>query len=71
MFGDALDLAPIRVLACPPGWNRAFVPGRWFWRDWIVYPARDAFADFAAAPLGAQRRRSSTNSSTSTRLRPA
>jgi hypothetical protein len=54
MFGDALDLAPIRILACPPGWNRAFVPGRWFWRDWIVYPAREALADFAAAPLSAQ-----------------
>jgi hypothetical protein len=54
MFGDALDLAPIRILACPPGWNRAFVAGRWFRRDWIVYPARDALADFAKAPLNLQ-----------------
>ncbi len=54
MFGDALDLTPIRILACPPGWNRAFVAGRWFGRDWVVYPAKEALADFAAAPLAAQ-----------------
>jgi hypothetical protein len=54
MFGDALDLAPVRVLACPPGWRRAFVAGRWFGRDWMVYPAKAALTDFAAAPLAAQ-----------------
>jgi hypothetical protein len=54
MFGDALDLPPVRVFALPPGWNRAFVAGRWFGRDWMVMPARHALADFAAAELGAQ-----------------
>ena len=54
MFGDALDLAPVRILACPPGWNRTFVAGRWFRRDWIVYPAKDALTDYADAPLSNQ-----------------
>jgi hypothetical protein len=51
MFGDALDPEPVRVFACPPPWNRAFVAGRWFGRDWIVYPRSDARPDFAEAPL--------------------
>ncbi|HEY3814195.1 MAG TPA: hypothetical protein VGL66_13300 [Caulobacteraceae bacterium] len=53
-FGDALDLDPVRILACPPGWNRAFVAGRWFGRDWILYPAKDALTDYASAPLNTQ-----------------
>ena len=57
MFGDALDLDPIRILACPPGWaNRSpgLVAGRWFRRDWIIYPAKEALTDYAAAPLSDQ-----------------
>lgn len=37
VFGEALKLDAIRILAAP--FPRAFVPGRWFGRDWIVWPA--------------------------------
>ena len=53
-FGDALDYDVIRVLAAPWPVVRAFVPGRWFGRDWIVWPAQSLPADIAAAPLQAQ-----------------
>ena len=53
-FGAAIDLARVRIFSAPPRWSRAFVPGRWFSRDWIVFPAKDALADFADASLGAQ-----------------
>ena len=33
---------------------RAFVPGRWFGRDWIVWPERGLPEDFTAAPLKQQ-----------------
>ena len=39
-FGDALALDSIRFLPAPWPFDRAFVPGRWFGRDWIVWPAR-------------------------------
>jgi len=53
-FGDALNLGPIRFLPAPPPLSRAFVPGRWFGRDWIVWPRATLPADIAVAPLKLQ-----------------
>lgn len=54
VFGDALALDAIRILAAPPPLRRAFVPGRWFGRDWIVWPAATLPTDIATAPLRLQ-----------------
>jgi hypothetical protein len=51
VFGDALKLDPIRILAAPPPLARAFTAGRHAFRDWIVWPRASLPADFAAAPL--------------------
>ncbi len=53
-FGDSLRYELIRVLAAPWPLTRAFVPGRWFGRDWIVWPVRSLPEDIAAAALGLQ-----------------
>lgn len=50
-FGDALQLERLRFLSAPWPFDRAFVPGRWFGRDWIVWPGASLPADMAAAPL--------------------
>lgn len=52
VFGDALTLDGVRILASP--FPRAFVPGRWFGRDWIVWPHRGLPDDIAAAPVRIQ-----------------
>lgn len=49
VFGAAVDTARVRVFALPV-WNRAFVGGGGL----IVWPARTAAKDFAAAPLETQ-----------------
>ena len=51
-FGSALRLDRIRLIAWPFG--RAFVAGRWFGRDWIVWPRRTLPTDIATAPLRLQ-----------------
>ena len=53
-FGDALGPATVRLLPAPWPFDRAFVPGRWFGREWIIWPARSLPADIAAAPLRLQ-----------------
>lgn len=55
MFGDAIDYAPVRLWAQPFGFGRIFVAGRWFGRDWIVWPHDQLRPDYAApdAPFGA------------------
>lgn len=53
-FGDALDLTRIRILASPWPFDRAFVPGRWFAREWIVWPWRTLPPDIALEPLKLQ-----------------
>lgn len=53
-FGDELRLASIRILAAPWPFARAFVAGRWFGRDWIVWPRRTLASDLAAGPLRLQ-----------------
>ena len=50
-FGDALDCASIRFLPAPWPFVRAFVPGRWFGREWIVWPRRGDVGRQDAAPL--------------------
>ena len=52
VFGDALALERVRILASP--FPRAFVPGRWAARDWIVWPRGRLPDDIAAAPVKTQ-----------------
>ncbi len=53
-FADGLSLDTVRFLPAPWPFHRAFVPGRWFGRDWIVWPRRSLPDDIAAAPLRLQ-----------------
>ncbi len=53
-FGGALDLDRIRLVGAPWPFDRAFVPGRWFGRDWILWPGRSLPEDFAVAPVALQ-----------------
>lgn len=53
-FGEALDLDRVRLAGTPWPFDRAFVPGRWFGRDWILWPGRGLPKDFAAAPVSVQ-----------------
>lgn len=54
VFGEALDPRPVRLLAAPWPFRRAFVAGRWFGRDWIVWPRVGLPDEFTAGPLGLQ-----------------
>lgn len=51
-FGAAIRLDAVRLIAWP--FRRAFVAGRWFGRDWIVWPGRTLADDFAVAPAAVQ-----------------
>ena len=51
-FGAALRLETVRLIGWP--FRRAFVAGRWFGRDWIVWPSRAMVGDFASASLHLQ-----------------
>lgn len=53
-FGNAVDLNRVRLLGTPWPFDRAFVPGRWFGRDWILWPAQALPKDFATAPVSLQ-----------------
>lgn len=53
-FAEDLRLDTIRFLTSPWPFTRAFVPGRWFGREWIVWPHTSFPVDFAAAPLKLQ-----------------
>ena len=53
-FGEHLRCDPVRFLPAPWPFGRAFAPGRWFGRDWIVWPRRTLPPDIAAAPLPLQ-----------------
>jgi len=54
VFDDAIPLDRVRILASPRPLDRAFVPGRWFGRDWIVWPSRSLPADLSLASLDLQ-----------------
>ena len=53
-FGEALALETIRLAPTPWPFDRAFVPGRWFGRDWVLWPGRSLPKDFTVAPIGLQ-----------------
>jgi hypothetical protein len=53
-FGEHLRTDTVRFLPAPWPFDRAFVPGRWFGREWIVWPRRTLPADIADAPLRTQ-----------------
>lgn len=53
-FGDTVGLDTVRLAGTPWPFDRAFVPGRWFGRDWILWPGRSLPADFAVAPVALQ-----------------
>lgn len=53
VFGAALDPTPVRLAASPFG-RRAFVPGRLFGYDLILWPAKALPADASVAPLESQ-----------------
>ena len=38
VFGAGLRLDTVRLMATPWPLTRAFVPGRWFGRDWVLWP---------------------------------
>lgn len=52
VFGAALELSTVRIVAAGRPFTRAFVPGRAFGRCWIVWPAARLPDDLAGAPLG-------------------
>ena len=54
VFDSALRLDTIRILAAPPPLVRAFVPGRGFGREWIIWPARTWLPDFSVGTLKAR-----------------
>lgn len=51
VFGDAIRLETIRFLGSPWPFNRAFVAGRWFGREWITWPGDWLRADYAVEGL--------------------
>lgn len=53
-FGEAVVLDRVRLLPSPRPFNRAFVPGRWFGRDWIVWPGLGLADDLSRGPLAVQ-----------------
>lgn len=53
-FGEALALDCVRLTGTPWPFDRAFVPGRWFGRDWILWPGRGLPKDFAFGPVALQ-----------------
>ncbi|MFJ6023910.1 hypothetical protein ACIQC9_04850 [Brevundimonas sp. NPDC092305] len=53
-FGDSLDLDRVRIAGSPWPFNRAFVPGDWFGRTWILWPKTHMPTDASTATLGVQ-----------------
>lgn len=53
-FGEAVRLDAVRLLASPWPFDRVFVPGRWFGRDWIVWPGRSLIDDLSNGSLHQQ-----------------
>lgn len=54
VFGEAIRLKTVRILSAPRPFDRAFVPGGWFGRDWIVWPGKQVPADASKASLSVQ-----------------
>lgn len=53
-FGGTVGLDTVRLAGTPWPFDRAFVPGRLFGRDWVLWPHRSLPADFAVAPVALQ-----------------
>lgn len=51
VFGDQLRLETIRFIGSPWPFDRAFVAGAWFGREWIVWPHKALDADYSQAKL--------------------
>ena len=51
VFGDQLRLETIRFVGSPWPFDRAFVAGRWFGREWIAWPHKALGADYSQAKL--------------------
>lgn len=50
VLGPDFEVEPIRLVTAPRPLTRAFVPGRWLGRDWIVWP-RSLPHDFTAGDI--------------------
>ncbi|WP_150126008.1 hypothetical protein [Brevundimonas sp. LM2] len=53
-FGETVALDAVRLVGTPWPFDRAFVPGHWVGRDWILWPARGLPEDFSVAPVSLQ-----------------
>lgn len=53
-LGEDFDAQAVRIFAAPWPVKRAFVIGRWFGRDWIIWPRRTLPPDIAGAALSLQ-----------------
>lgn len=51
VFGDRIQLDTVRFVASPKPFDRAFVAGRWFGRDWIIWPNATLADDYSIHPL--------------------
>lgn len=51
VFGDQIELDTVRFIGSPRPFDRAFVAGRWFGRDWIVWPNATLADDYAIQKL--------------------
>ena len=51
VFGDRIELDTIRFVGSPTPFDRAFVAGRWFGRDWIVWPNTTLADDYTTQKL--------------------
>ena len=51
VFGDHLRLDTVRFIASPWPFDRAFVAGRWFGREWIAWPHKTLGADYSQVKL--------------------
>lgn len=51
VFGDRLELDTVRFIGSPKPFDRAFVAGRWFGRDWIVWPNATLADDYTTQKL--------------------
>ena len=54
VFGTALRAETIRIMRTPWPFTRAFVPGRWFGREWVLWPSLRYESDMALASLPVQ-----------------
>lgn len=51
VFGNQIELDTIRFIGSPKPFDRAFVAGRWFGRDWIVWPNTTLADDYTTQKL--------------------